>query len=1054
LVDLPSGYSGSTCGLCGNFNLRADDDLPTAGGPELAAWAGAWRVPEDDDPFCWDRCEGSCPVCEEGERELYGGGGFCGLLTAGPQLGMVVCKEASCKAGERCAVERGVRRCVATSRSVCIATGDPHYTTFDGRRYDFMGTCVYQLAGLCSDDPTLVPFVVTAENNHRGSHVVSFTKEVTLKVYNVSLAFSQEHPQKLKVNGILVDLPFTHDEKIQVYQRGFHGFIKTDFDLVVTFDWYSYARVLLPGSYAGAVCGLCGDADGSPDNDFALPGGGAATAEVQFANSWKVADVPGCSSSCNESCRLCSEAEKRRYSGDKHCGLLLKKRGPLAPCHEEVDPSPFFEDCVFDACLYQGHHDVVCSSIASYVDACQSRGVSVRAWRTAAFCSPVCPPNQHYELTGPPCPPTCRGQVDADPCDPSSSPPVEGCFCDPGFLQSGQQCVPLGQCGCWHGGHYYQLGQEFFSSPDCSQRCRCQEAGEVQCEPGGCGAGEGCRVKGGVPGCHPLECGRCQVLGAVTFSTFDGRLLAFAGNCHYTLAQLSEEAATRLGEPLVPFQVTVEKEQGGEEGPVIKRLVVTVAGVSVAMDRGAAWEVTVAGERHLLPLSLAEGAVTVAQEGLYRILQLRDGGPSILYDGYSFVVISVPGSYRGHLRGLCGNFDGDTTNDSQDAQELGAAYGTLMAGCTHGSPPPSCLLQEEKEEEGPCGLLKDPKGPFGGCHKVVAPWDYLVGCRMEQCVRPGGSSLCQSFQAYAAACQAAGGLLKEWRVATNCQVSCPSNSHYDLCTRSCSQSCAGLSAEIPCSGRCFEGCTCHDGHLFSGHECVPIGHCGCLHHGRYFQIAETTLSPSCHQSCLCQSAGGLWCQPFSCPFGQSCGLKEGTRGCVEQPGRCSLAPATRLATFDGATVTTVASSIYVMATVCDHKQPFWFRLLADVKEGSNDPPAVVALHLFTGRAFVTIRRDKRVWVNGVPARPPLELEGMVAINETQGTLWATREPEVAISLSPSGELSVLVAKELGGHLCGLCGNYDGDVATDLRGPDGSLVANMAAMVKAWRAPDF
>ncbi|KFQ96875.1 IgGFc-binding protein, partial [Nipponia nippon] len=528
--------------------------------------------------------------------------------------------------------------------------------------------------------------------------------------------------------------------------------IKTDFEVIVTFDWYSYARVILPDTYSRAVCGLCGNADGDPQNDFALPNGQQATEEMQFGDSWKVADVPGCWAGCTEDCKVCTEAEKRAYRGDKHCGLLVKKQGPFAACHAVIDPAPYFENCLFDTCLYEGHQETVCHSISAYVTACQRKGIRIRQWRTAAFCSPICLPNQHYELCGPACPATCWGQAEPEECE-QNAPCTEGCFCDDGFLLSGDRCVPLAQCGCLHEGRYYKIGEEFFACPRCSERCACKGAGAVDCKPAGCAAGEMCMVQDGVQGCYPQECGRCQVLGAVSYSTFDGRLLHFAGTCTYTLA------AAEAGSPedaLVPFAVEMEKEKG-KEGPVIRRLLVAVQGVTIGLARGGRWEVT--GER----CTLALPAVTVSQEGTYRVL-LVQGGPKLLYDGDAYALLTLPAAYRHRTTGLCGDFSGDAGNDLIDPDELGAASGTLTDTCTHGPQPPVC----PSANPGPCGVLSEATGPFAGCHGVVAPQEHVAACMLEQCVRPDAAALCRSLQAYAAACQAAGGQFQEWRTAAKC----------------------------------------------------------------------------------------------------------------------------------------------------------------------------------------------------------------------------------------------------------------------------------------------
>ena len=83
-IRVPYDYQNATCGLCGNFNNRAQDDLRTREGQVVSSdvvFANSWRASGDDDPGCGPRCGGlDCAACTSTQTNLYGNNDRCGIL--------------------------------------------------------------------------------------------------------------------------------------------------------------------------------------------------------------------------------------------------------------------------------------------------------------------------------------------------------------------------------------------------------------------------------------------------------------------------------------------------------------------------------------------------------------------------------------------------------------------------------------------------------------------------------------------------------------------------------------------------------------------------------------------------------------------------------------------------------------------------------------------------------------------------------------------------------------------------------------------------------------
>ncbi|XP_026150193.1 uncharacterized protein LOC113122824 [Mastacembelus armatus] len=584
----------------------------------------------------------------------------------------VECQDKTCGAGQQCQVVEGIRKCKAASHSTCQATGDPHYKTFDKQKFDFQGTCVYQLVALCSKNKELVPFEVLVQNDHRGSKVVSYTKLVEIKVYSLSIVITKTYKGRILVNDELLNLPVSLAEgRVSVYLSGMFAVVTTDFGLKLSFNWESAAFVTLPSTYMEAVCGLCGNYNGKPQDDLIPKNGDKPVSPADFGDSWQVAEIPGCVRGCEGVCPSCDTRKKAQYETGDFCGILTDPKGPFRDCHAKVDPAGFFEDCVYDVCMYNGKKDVLCQAITAYTSACQTAGATVYSWRTSQFCAVKCPANSHYDICATACPATCQSLGPPQGCRGQCK---EGCSCDEGSILSGDTCVPFSQCGCYENGKTYTVGQAVVDK-DCSSKCVCQASGLMKCEKLSCASGEECGLRDGVRGCHVKQ-GRCKINQVGLLTSFDGMSGAIEAQGAFDIASLCDES-TKLW-----FRVVVDVRVCSEgASPTVASVYVFFKQTIVTVN--SQQETWVNGRKVSLPSKVMD-ELSVQISGNTVIIDIASV-VRVTYSVSQEVTVIVDSSLSGKMCGACGNYNNNskddmTTADGKIATDVSVVIGSWSAG--------------------------------------------------------------------------------------------------------------------------------------------------------------------------------------------------------------------------------------------------------------------------------------------------------------------------------------------------------------------------------------
>ncbi|KAM3859976.1 alpha-tectorin-like [Diretmus argenteus] len=978
----------------------------------------------------------------------------CTCTSAGLQ-----CQSQPCSFSQICRRSSFQFSCQTVQRRTCTIAGDPHYYTFDGTVFHFQGTCTYVLSEQCGRG--LPYYRVEGKNEHRGSTRVAWTRLVKVYVYGENIELVKGHHGEAKVNGSFSATPFSlNNGKIQIYQSGFSLIVSTDFGLLVSYDANHYVRISVPFNYQNATCGLCGNFNNHRGDDLRTRQGQVVTSDVVFANSWRALgdNEPQCGVRCGGlGCAACTTAQTDLYQSRDHCGILQSNSGPFAACHQLLPPQTSVDSCVYDLCVSGGYQPILCQALNVYASRCQQRGVQLPSWRRQGFCEISCPANSHFESQGTGCPTTCVNRNSTQNCP---IPSQESCICNQGYVLSAGACVPFAQCGCTFEGRYYRSRETVILDQDCSRRCSCRY-GSMTCQSHGCGPLESCRVEEGERGCRPTSYATCWIRGPRSYRTFDGLTYQYPGACQLTLARV-------MGSSQYPhFVVTVEKVPRGQRG-FARLLKFEAEGTQVSIEMGGSSRVQVDGQLIGLPFSTASNRIRIYHSSTHSVIIRTSFGVTVQTIWPHLVRVTAPGVYNGSLGGLCGNYNGHQYDDFRTPNGVlvnnslfGDSWrdGSLTAHCVETGNRGSELNTTNYNASQYCGIITLSSGPFAACRNMVDPRTQVEECvTVMRVARDPAAVLCEVLRDYALMCQQTGIAVGDWRNATDCEQTCPPNSHYELCGTTCPSSCPSLSFPFSCPAVCEEGCQCDDDFLLSGNQCVAPIACGCQHQGHYRQGGEQFWDgEECQRLCTCNgTTGAVHCTPNTCASQESCRVVEGEYGCHPNPhGTCFASGDPHYLTFDGKAYDFQGTCRYVLSTLCNATDEL-HQFQVEVK---NEPwrglPVSITAQVFVDvwghRVHMSREMHGVVQVDGVNRRLPILLNrGLLSIYASGHRTFVNADFGLSVSYDGWSTVSVSVPSNYSGKTCGLCGNFNGNRSDEFLTPSGAMVTTPSQFGTAWK----
>ncbi|KAM9422545.1 mucin-5AC-like [Salvelinus alpinus] len=360
--------------------------------------------------------------------------------------------------------------------------------------------------------------------------------------------------------------------------------------------------------------------------------------------------------------------------------------------------------------------------------------------------------------------------------------------------------------------------------------------------------------------CH----GTCAIYGDGHYITFDGKRFTFEGDCEYTLTKDYCENNNANGS----FRVITENIPCGTTGTTCSKAIKLFLGNNELILTEGNYQVVERDTGEAVPYQ-------IRTMGIYLVIEANNG-LILMWDRKTSMFIKLNPQFKGHVCGLCGNYDGNANNDfttrSQAVVVNPLDFGNswkVSASCPDAKSKRSpCTANPYRQSwsQKQCSIIQS--NVFTECHSKVDPSPFYDACVTDSCACDSGGDcecFCTAVAAYAEACNEAGACIA-WRNPQICPLFCDYYNppgecewHYKACGAQCMKTCRNPSGSCSTQIPPLEGCypKCPPAQPFFDEDimkCVEKEQCGCYSRdGKHYNNGEKVPTTENCQTCYCNS---------------------------------------------------------------------------------------------------------------------------------------------------------------------------------------------------------